>query len=163
MLTTACWSGNSKRCGTRASLSFGPMSGSVLMSVNTLSITSRNSSAERKAGIERESNAALVLALRLRAHCFLDLPDRLPLGVAHALAAQPEESLPVRLGDALGEVHDEAAVRLGLVGCGLALHERDRCTDLLQHVLLELLLGGVAIHVHRGLRGSDLIEQLALT
>ena len=51
MFTTASWSGNSNRCGTRASRSFGPMSGSVLMIVNTLSITSRNSAAELKAAI----------------------------------------------------------------------------------------------------------------
>jgi hypothetical protein len=58
MFTTASWSGNSNRCGTRASRSFGPMSGSVLMSVNTLSITSRNSDAELKTVIGRESNRA---------------------------------------------------------------------------------------------------------
>src|SRR5919109_796731 len=51
MLTTASMSGNSKRCGTRASRSFGPISGSVLMIVNTLSMTSRNSSDERNSAM----------------------------------------------------------------------------------------------------------------
>src|SRR5689334_3941959 len=50
MFTTASWSGNSNRCGTRASRSFGPMSGSVLMRVNTLSITSRNSRLDSNSG-----------------------------------------------------------------------------------------------------------------
>src|SRR6185436_14305585 len=46
MLTTASWSGNSNRWGTCASRSFGPISGSVLMIMNTLSMTSLNSRAE---------------------------------------------------------------------------------------------------------------------
>src|SRR5687768_3334758 len=56
MFTTASWSGNSNRCGTLASRSLGPMSGSVLMIVNTLSMTSRNSAAELKLAIAGESN-----------------------------------------------------------------------------------------------------------
>src|SRR3954447_13072067 len=43
MFTTLSTSGNTKRCGVSASRSFGPMSGSVLMSSNTRSMTSRNS------------------------------------------------------------------------------------------------------------------------
>src|SRR5437762_57084 len=48
MFTTRSRSGNSKRCGVSASRSFGPMSGSVLIIVNALSITSRHSPAELK-------------------------------------------------------------------------------------------------------------------
>src|SRR3954465_14033964 len=48
MFTTRSRSGNSKRCGVSASRNLGPMSSSVLMIVNTLSMTSRNSSAEWK-------------------------------------------------------------------------------------------------------------------
>src|SRR3954454_5449599 len=43
MFTTLSTSGNTKRCGVSASRSFGPMSGSVLMSSNTRSMTSQNS------------------------------------------------------------------------------------------------------------------------
>src|SRR3954452_20654607 len=43
MFTTRSRSGNSKRCGVSASRSFGPISGSVLMSPKVLSMTSRNS------------------------------------------------------------------------------------------------------------------------
>src|SRR4051794_22084200 len=45
-LTTRSRSGNSKRCGVSASRSFGPMSGSSLMSENVRSMTSRNSFAD---------------------------------------------------------------------------------------------------------------------
>src|SRR5918999_1800329 len=48
MFTTMSRSGNSKRCGVLASRSFGPISGSVLMIVNTLSMTSTNSSGDLK-------------------------------------------------------------------------------------------------------------------
>src|SRR3954469_5752098 len=44
--TTRSRSGNSHRCGDSASRSFGPMSGSVLISSNARPITSRNSSAD---------------------------------------------------------------------------------------------------------------------
>src|SRR3954449_2206913 len=47
MLTTMSTSVNSKRCGTSASRSFGPMSGSSSMIANTRSMTSRNSCGER--------------------------------------------------------------------------------------------------------------------
>src|SRR4051812_22852586 len=43
MFTTLSTSGNTKRCGVSASRSLGPMSGSVLMSSNTRSMTSQNS------------------------------------------------------------------------------------------------------------------------
>src|SRR5438128_8870895 len=46
MFITRSTSSNSNRCGTSASRSLGPISGSSLMSVNTLSITSRNSLAD---------------------------------------------------------------------------------------------------------------------
>src|SRR3954453_17370921 len=49
MFTTWSTSGNTNRCGVSASRSFGPMSGSVLMSSNTRSMTCRNSSGDSKA------------------------------------------------------------------------------------------------------------------
>src|SRR5438874_13535999 len=48
MFTTRSTSGNSNRWGVSASRSFGPISGSVLIIVNTWSMTSRNSFAELK-------------------------------------------------------------------------------------------------------------------
>src|SRR3954451_20660902 len=45
-LTTRSRSGNSKRCGVSESRSFGPMSGSVLISSNVRSMTTRNSFAD---------------------------------------------------------------------------------------------------------------------
>src|SRR4051812_39943051 len=47
MLTTMSTSVNSKRCGTSASRSFGPMSGSSSIIANTRSMTSRNSCGDR--------------------------------------------------------------------------------------------------------------------
>src|SRR5215212_5967813 len=49
MFTTSSTSGKTNRCGVCASRSLGPMSGSVLISSNTRSITSRNSSGDSKA------------------------------------------------------------------------------------------------------------------
>src|SRR5215211_8486018 len=52
-LTTRSTSGNSNRWGVSASRSFGPISGSVLISSKVLSRTSRNSAGERKLPIAR--------------------------------------------------------------------------------------------------------------
>src|SRR5947209_36114 len=51
MLTTISTSVNSKRCGVSASRSFGPISGSSLISVKVRSITSRNSCGDLNAVI----------------------------------------------------------------------------------------------------------------
>src|SRR3954463_2504444 len=48
MLTTRSRSGNSNRCGTSASRSFGPMSGSSLIVVKIQSMTVRNSFGDEK-------------------------------------------------------------------------------------------------------------------
>src|SRR5215211_4041714 len=48
MLTTRSTSGNSNRCGTSASRSLGPMSGSSLIVVKIQSMTVRNSLGEEK-------------------------------------------------------------------------------------------------------------------
>src|SRR5205085_2977770 len=53
MFTTRSRSGNSKRCGVSASRSLGPMSESVLIIVNTLSITSLNSREELNSATSR--------------------------------------------------------------------------------------------------------------
>ena len=121
MLTTASWSGNSNRCGTRASRSFGPISGSVLMIVNTLSITSRNSAAtgtrpSRRVYTPRRGRYAPTPAASL-IFC-----DRLALGFADALAGHPQEALPVCLGDPLGQLDDEPPVFLDLFRRALLLH-----------------------------------------
>src|ERR687886_458403 len=59
MFTTRSRSGNSNRWGVSASRSFGPISGSVLIIVNTWSITSRNSFADLNSAINANLNRAL--------------------------------------------------------------------------------------------------------
>src|SRR3954449_1670875 len=88
MFTTWSTSGNTNRCGVSASRSFGPISGSVLMSWNARSMTSRNSFGDSKA----------LLAIPLRASLYerraaLDevLVDRLLDRVAHALGQLEHE------------------------------------------------------------------------
>src|SRR3954454_21081343 len=88
MFTTWSTSGNTNRCGVSASRSFGPMSGSVLISWNARSMTSRNSFGDSKA----------LLAIPLRASLYerraaLDevLVDGLLDRVAHALGELEHE------------------------------------------------------------------------
>src|SRR4029078_10175152 len=153
MLTTASWSGNSNRCGTRASRSFGPMSGSVLMIVNTLSITSRNS--------DDELNSAIARAGR-RVQCRADLVHGRLLGVAHALPAHPENAFPVRARDVFGEVLDELLVFGQLFGRPLLLNQPHCFPQAPEQVALHLLERAVACVVDVGLHGDDLVEQLAV-
>src|SRR5207247_9852408 len=86
-----------------------------------------------------------------------DLVDRRPLGLADA-----RSTLPVRVGDLLGEREDEASVALDLVRRGLALEQLDGVLQMLQAVLPQLLDRVVARVVDLGLRRDDLVEQLAL-
>src|SRR3954452_10543872 len=130
MFTTASWSGKSNRCGTRASRSFGPMSGSVLMIVNTRSMTSRNSAGELNAAIAASYIGLVWSALRPRTHGLFDFLDRLSLDIAHAFPAHPEEPFTVRLRDALGELDDEAPVLVGLRGRSLGRDRGDAVADL---------------------------------
>src|SRR5262245_53990866 len=92
----------------------------------------------------------------------VDLADRRAFGVAHALAAEPQKPLLAGLGDALGEPADELLVLLDLLVGRLRLQHCDRLPDVVEVVLLELVLGTRARVVRLGLRGDDLVEQLAL-
>src|SRR3954464_8626330 len=87
MFTTWSTSGNTNRCGVSASRSFGPMSGSVLISSNARSMTSRNSSGDSKAllPIPRAS------LYERRAALDEVLVDGLLDRVAHALGALEHE------------------------------------------------------------------------
>src|SRR5215211_8037477 len=78
LFTTSSRSGNSKRWGVSASRSFGPMSESVDMSENALSITSRNSSRERNSPMWRTLNERRAALHEVLVDPFLDR-------LAHAL------------------------------------------------------------------------------
>src|SRR5919204_2793599 len=94
MFTAMSKSGNSNRCGVRASRSFGPMSESVLMIVNTLSMTSRNSAEDLKlipSLLGRNLEKCRASCHQVVVHLRLD-----------------------RLADLLGQLEHEAAVLGGL-------------------------------------------------
>src|SRR3954451_8243937 len=107
MFTARSRSGNSKRCGVCASRSFGPISESVLMIVNTLSMTSRNSADDLKL-----------------------IPWRKPTPLEEGRAPRNEVVVDLRLdrlADLLGQLEHEAAV---LGGLGSVLRRRDRLAEL---------------------------------
>src|SRR5689334_16043124 len=135
------------------------------MIVNARSMTSRNSADERNSGIARETNFAARIAPARSGDPErpLHLVDRLALGLAHALAAEPEDALPVGLRHVLGDPDDELLVLLGLLWRGFAPEQRRRIPQVLERVLLELLRRVVAGVVHLGLGRRDLVEQLRLS
>src|SRR5687767_11367342 len=102
MFTTASTSGKTNRCGVCASRSFGPMSGSVLMSSNTRSMTSRNSSGDSKALLPIPFGASLYEGRAALHQVLVELPlDR----VAHALGQlEHERAVLGRLGAVVGDV-----------------------------------------------------------
>src|SRR4051794_18643011 len=97
----------------------------------------------------------------LEPHGLRDLLDRGSLGVAHALAGEAHEALPVGLRDSLGETDDEAAVLLLLGGLALRLEQLDGIADVLEQVSLHSLDRGEPGLVDLRLRGDDLVDELA--
>src|SRR3954453_627448 len=97
----------------------------------------------------------------LEPHGLRDLLDRGSLGVAHALAGEAHEALPVVLRDSLGETDDEAAVLLLLGGLALRLEQLDGIADVLEQVSLHSLDRGEPGLVDLRLRGDDLVDELA--
>src|SRR3954464_3414521 len=96
MLTTWSRSGKTNRCGVSASRSFGPMSGSVLMSSNARSMTSRNSFGDSKGLLPILCGASLYEGGTALHQVLVDLPLD-------------------RVADAFGQLEDQRAV-LGRVG-----------------------------------------------
>src|SRR5215211_2695419 len=88
MFTTSSTSGNTNRCGVWASRSFGPMSGSVLISSNARSMTSRNSSGDSKSLLPMAFAASLY---ERRAALHQVLVELLLDRVAHALGELEDE------------------------------------------------------------------------
>src|SRR3954454_6087441 len=102
MFTTWSTSGNTNRCGVSASRSFGPMSGSVLMSWNARSMTSRNSFGDSKALLAIPFRASLY---ERRAALDEVLVDGLLDRVAHALGQlEHERAVLGRVGAIAGRV-----------------------------------------------------------
>src|SRR5437764_1258000 len=86
-LTTSATSGNSNRCGVSASRSLGPISGSSLMIVKVLSMTSRNSSTDSKAA----SGPSLSPTLRMARAVYgaIGQLERAARPAPHSLCGQP--------------------------------------------------------------------------
>src|SRR3954465_11316671 len=92
MLTTMSTSVNSKRCGTSASRSFGPMSGSSSIIANTRSMTSRNSCGERNSADTGAAYLRLVCSPAV-ADGTLPLPPTAPLAARALLPGDPGRAL----------------------------------------------------------------------
>src|SRR3954462_12886232 len=85
MLTTRSMSGNSNRCGTSASRSFGPMSASSLIVVKIQSITDRNSFGDaNSAPMTQEPELRVLDDFERSPLIVLDAFERSPLIVADA-------------------------------------------------------------------------------
>src|SRR5579859_6528770 len=93
---------------------------------------------------------------RLGSERLRNLVDRPALRVADRLAA-----FPVGVCDLVGQREDELPVVLDLLGCRLLREHGDGVAEMLQACLPELFRGVVARVVALGLRGDDLVEQLA--
>src|SRR4051794_11769918 len=92
MLTTMSTSVNSKRCGTSASRSFGPMSGSSSIIANTRSMTSRNSCGERNSADTGAAYLRLVCSPAV-ADGTLHLHPTAPLAARALLPGDPGRAL----------------------------------------------------------------------